>query len=137
MPPEKDHPALLNIMKSVPHLTYKLEAFVRLPAAAVNRSVLRLLAREDFRYVSERLMEKVLTQILRGGWTLWPARQYQSCFHCQGTGKLSLKCISANSAWSDHDVFPCPECDGKGKILFKRVTCQRNAVKCVTFHFPA
>jgi len=127
---------LIHIMTSVPHLTYKLEAFVRLPADAIQLSVLRLLTRQDFRYVSDALLEKVLAQIMRGGWLIWPTYQQQCCSHCRGNGELSLKCISANNTWSDQDLFPCPECDGKGKNLFKLVTCKNNKGEQVIFRFP-
>ena len=133
---ENDHPALLHFMKSVPHLTYQLEAFVRLPAPAVTLAVLRFLTRQDFRYVPQALLEKVLAQIMLAGWLLWPAYQYQSCIHCHGSGQLSLKCICANNTWGDRDVFPCPECDGKGKNLFKWVTCKNKKGEQVVFRFP-
>jgi hypothetical protein len=131
-----DHQALLEAMTSVPHLTTKLEAFVRLPAAVITLGLLRYLALQDFRYVPEALRETALAQIRSGGWLVWSAYQHQPCIHCHGSGKLSLKCISANNIWSDRDMFPCPECDGKGKNMVKLVTCKNKNSGQVAFRFP-
>jgi dsRNA-specific ribonuclease len=133
---KEDSRSLLSVMQSIPHLSFKLEAFVRLPPEAVTPAVLRFLTRQNFRYVKKTLVEQMLTQIKLGGWLIWPTREERACVHCKGSGQLSLKCISANNTWFDQDVFHCPECGGMGKTTFVLAICRNPSGDQAVFRMP-
>ncbi len=131
-----DNAALKATIHTSPHLTFKLEAFVRLSPDQITMPLLLYLASQDMHYIPKDIMEKLISQIKHGGWRIWPTIQKTPCIHCQGSGTLTLRSGSANDTWIDHDGFPCPECEGEGERLFRRVTCERNQGETVIFRFP-
>lgn len=120
-----DHHGLEMAMKLVPHPSFKLEAFVRLAPQRITFSVLRYLAAQDFRYIPKNLLNKMIDCIRIGDWQVRIALKQTACIYCLGKGELTLKYLSANDTWRDHDRFPCPDCNGKGKTPFRSVTCRK------------
>ncbi len=131
-----DLEALVDVIQSVPHLSFKLEAFMRLPAEAITSSVLQRLADQDYRYIPARQRQQLLARIGGAHWRTRAGEYSRACIHCNGSGNLALKCISRNNNWYDRGVFPCPECNGQGERLFKHVTCHNQHGACVVFEFP-
>lgn len=122
---DNNHKALLAAMKAVPHVGLKIEAFVRLKPEQVTLPVLQYLSAQDFRYVPQELLDRMINSIQSGGWQVRPALQQVPCDYCQNKGVLSLKHISVNDAWVEQDVFPCPDCSGKGKLALQWAVCYR------------
>jgi hypothetical protein len=118
-----DYQTLLTVINTVGNPVFKLEAFVRLPADAITRSLLGYIAAQDLRYIPSKLIEKTLEAIQAGGWRLTHSLEQVDCVFCRGKGELSLKCITANDTWTDFDVFPCPDCKGLGKTPYRQVLC--------------
>ncbi len=134
---KKDHNALLGLIKSSANVTFKLEAFVRLPAGGISGTVLQLIAAQDLRYIHGELLNKMLTAIQTGGWRVDLSVQYATCIFCRGSGQLSIKCVSANDTRGDPDVFTCPDCRGFGKTPFRQAVCTRPNETPVTIRLPA
>ena len=58
-----DHSALLAVIQSLTHPTFKLEAFVRLPNNHITKAVLDHIAIQDLRYIPRELLDRMLTCI--------------------------------------------------------------------------
>ncbi len=123
---EANNEGLVNAMKAVPHPSFKLEAFVRLDPSLISYETLKYLAAQDFRYIPKLLLNKMVHHIESAGWQVTPCRQHSPCGYCRSKGQLSLKYLSANDSWVDQDVFPCPDCNGKGSIPVQMIRCVKN-----------
>ncbi len=128
-----NHNALLAIMQIVTHPPFKLESFLRLPLDQIQITSLQYLSRQNFRYTPAELLERMFDTIRTSGWDTQRSVEKDLCVHCRGVGNLSIKCISADNTWVDRDLFPCPECNGKGSIIFKVITCTRGKNEHVIF----
>ena len=120
-----DHRGLETAFTAVPHPAFKLEAFVRFQPDRITPSMLDHLATLDFRYIPRNLLDQMLDHIKRCGWQVSLSLSRTPCVYCTGKGELSLKYLSANNNWVDHDVFPCPDCQGQGSIPFRSVSCMK------------
>ncbi len=123
---EGNNEGLINAMKSVPHPSFKLEAFVRLDPSQINYKTLKYLAEQDFRYIPKILLNKMIRHIESAGWQVTPTRHHSPCGYCRSKGQLALKYLSANDSWVDQDIFPCPDCNGKGSIPVQMIRCTLN-----------
>jgi hypothetical protein len=132
----QDHGALLEVIKSTANPTFKIEAFVRLPADLITAPVLERLAAQDLRYIPRELLDKAITWVRAAGWQVELSVEYAACIFCRGKGKLALKCILANETWGDYDVFACPDCRGFGKTPFRQADCTRPGEARVLLKFP-
>jgi hypothetical protein len=132
----QDFGPLLQVITSSANPTFKLEAFVRLPADHITGSLLEHIAAQDLRYIPGELLKKAIASIRAGGWQLELSVQHAVCVFCRGTGQLTLKSISANDTWSDYDVFACPDCRGLGKTPFRKAVCTRTAEARVVLKLP-
>lgn len=133
----QDHDALLAVIRSSANPTFKIEAFVRLPADHITTSVMGLLTARDLRYISRELLDAMITCIKAAGWQVSLSVQQATCAFCRGTGQLALKCISSNDTWGDYDVFACPDCRGFGKTPFRQAACTRPGEVQVLLTLPA
>jgi hypothetical protein len=81
---------LLAFLYAVAHTDFKLQAFLRLPAEAVEATVLHDMAAQDFRYASTALIEAMIIRIQSGGWRVRRTTQTDTCVHCCGKGEVML-----------------------------------------------
>jgi len=123
---EANNEGLIKAMKSVPHPSIKLEAFVRLDPSHIDYKTLKYVAAQDFRYIPKMLLNKMIRHIESAGWHVTPSRHDAPCGYCRSKGQLALKYLSANDSWVDQDLFPCPDCNGKGSIPEQIIRCVRN-----------
>ncbi len=130
------HQALLAIMHTVDHLPFKIEAFVRLSEHCIDTAHLRYLNRRDFRYTSKTSLCKMFKAIESAGWRVTSSFRAVPCRQCHGRTEIRLKSISVNSVRDDHDRYPCPECNARGKIPIQVFTCSRGADQTVIFKIP-
>ena len=117
---------LVKAMNAVPHPSFKLEAFVRLDPAYIRFNLLKYLATLDFRYIPKILLNKMIRRIESAGWQVSPCRHHSPCGYCRSKGQLSIKYLTASNNWVDQDMFPCPDCNGKGTIPVQLIRCTRN-----------
>ncbi len=122
---EADNDRLINAIKVVPHPSLKIEAFVRLHPAHIDHQILKYLSMQDFRYIPKILLNKMIRHIESADWQVVPSRHHSPCGYCRSKGQLCLKYLSANDSWVDQDIFPCPDCNGKGSIPVQLIRCSR------------
>lgn len=130
------HQILLAIMHTVDHTPLKLEAFIRLPAEAIDVGLLKYLSRQEFRYTPKKCLLKMLKAIKTAGWQISMSTNLSECTECNGTTEIAMNSISVNSAGTDYDRYPCPECNGRGNIPLRIVTCKRDSGQKVIFQLP-
>lgn len=133
---ESNNAGLFKAMKSVPHPSFKLEAFVRLAPSHIDYQTLKYLAAQDFRYIPKVLLNKMIHHIETAGWQVYPSRHQSPCGYCRSKGQLSLKYLSANDSWVDQDIFPCPDCNGKGSIPVQLIRCTQGD-RSIQIQLPA
>lgn len=123
---EGNNQGLIEAMRAVPHPSFKLEAFVRLDPAEITDIVLKYLTAQDFRYIPNLLLNKMIEHIQSAGWQVARFQRQSPCTYCRGKGQLSLKYLSANDSWVDQEVFSCPDCDGTGTVPIRMIHCTRD-----------
>jgi hypothetical protein len=132
----QQHQALMAILHTVDHTPLKIEAFVRLSEHCIDTARLRYLSRLDFRYTPETSLHKMFAAIESAGWRVTSSSRVMPCRQCNGCTEISLKSVSANSVWIDHDRYPCPECNARGKVPLQVFTCRSGIDHPVIFEIP-
>lgn len=128
--------ALLSFMHQQAHLPFKLEAFLRLPRDYIGFSALQYLARFDFFFISDEMIQKVFDKICQAGWHVGVLPKSFSCLPCRGKGYVLIKTISTGRKPLQSDIAPCPECCGKGWIDYWEVVCTRGERQRIAFRLP-
>jgi hypothetical protein len=133
---QHDVNGLLAFIRVQEHLPFKLQAFLRLPAEAVQASLLHHMSRKTFSYVEERIVERMLTKIEAAGWSLIRDIRWVACSHCQGKGMLALKTVCSAQSRYDSEIMECPECKGSGQVACRMVTCAGQGGRWFEFILP-
>lgn len=131
--------ALLAFMHQQAHLPFKLEAFLRLPKAYIGHATLQYIARLDFLFISDELVQSVFEKITGAGWHVGLQPKCFSCRQCQGKGYVLIKTVSTGHKPLESDIALCSECCGKGWIDFWEVVCtggERQRRQKVSFKLP-
>jgi hypothetical protein len=118
------------------HLPFKLQAFLRLPAEAVQASLLHHMSRKTFSYVEEPIVDQMLTKIEAAGWSLIHEVRWIACSHCQGKGVLALKTVCSAQSRYDSEIMECPDCKGFGQVACRMVTCAGWGGRWFEFKLP-
>jgi hypothetical protein len=128
---------LLAFLWAQPHLPFKLDAFLRLPANHISKPVLQHIARQKYRCISPEMIRQVLSKIETAGWRLSSDSRRFACVHCNGNGVLLLKTVLSSQTCYDSDAVACPDCDGSGGCDFFMITCIGDGDRRVVFKLPA
>gem|GEM_PF-1903406 len=127
---------LLSFILVQDHLPFKLQALLRLPADAVQASLLQHISRQDFSYIEQRTIQHMLAKIQAAGWSWKDTLRPVACSHCKGKGTLALKTISTAQSRHESEVLGCPDCGGNGEAIRHIVTCADKGNRLVEFKLP-
>lgn len=119
------------------HLPFKLQAFLRLPADAVQTSLLLNMSRHSFSYVEECLIDQMLKKIEAAGWSLIQKAGRVACSYCQGKGMLALKTVCSAQSRYESEIMECPDCRGCGQVACRMVTCLGRDGRWFEFKLPS
>lgn len=131
-----DVATIINIIKTVTHSSFKVDAFLKLPPHKITMELLSHLSRQDFQPVSHRSIQRMLEKIRCSDWIVQKNSQAVTCRQCNGTGKYAFKSMVAESSYLAHDILTCTECDGVGHKLIDIATCKHPHFSDVRFHLP-
>ena len=131
-----DHEGLVAALKAVPHPSFKIEALVRLLPEKITPAILRHMTHQDFRYIPNPLLDKMVHRITAAGWQTCPTLRQTPCDYCQSKGELSLRYLSSNDVWVANEKFPCPDCRGEGMRPLWLLTCRKQG-NIISLKLPA
>jgi hypothetical protein len=128
-----DGDAVEAYLRDVQHTPYKVEAFVRLPAKAIQPALLRYMASQDYRYTPQGQLKHLFIKVQASGWQVTQSHHSARCTYCRGQGWLLLSARAADMGATATQTLPCPECNASGKVSYQKISCLHNSHPPVVF----
>jgi hypothetical protein len=134
---ERNSNALIGFIQSQSLPDYKIEAFIRIPPEDIKPLFIQELAHSDLRHTSQMPIRKMLQKITNCGWHTTQIMISTMCSHCLGKGTSLEKSVYANKNRFSYVDLPCVECDGRGRVQLRQVTCLMEGQAPISFKLPA